>query len=598
MKTAIELLAEVYRTPEAGRIKPLGACITVQNAILAALTGMHENLQHEHMHQDKSDIFAALQKVIKMQRDNLKDTKAASQGQDIAIPALVHNQDRIAEAILAFTDLCLSQAELRAKDDFATQLRIAHDIIAKDAAYETALAAAEELDDKELENAVTKQQAVIKTLMKALNILNQWRVNNAKKIVADATEVINNVAKHLDEMEKKQARIAEVTRDLKARGPMDDEAREKLAEMDKEQEEMADLVEQLANDLYQFPELPVCNELNAKMREVYEDVLQALDSENLPSIEIAVQKEDSLLDAIRNTKERIEDVEMWLPDVPDHFVWNMESFDTDEFPDIPLVPLPDELEDLVGELLEQAESIDAQSQDNTCNNIVADMEMGWAVMDGPMPCFSAKGKSGNTRPNDNEMTGRSGAGREGQSTGELVENHVKGYEGRQTHARRTQDQFQSGMVTEDEDSTLDARATGGGKLGGESETQGMFGNAPRRDLHTAAHGRNPQRLRQETEALYATARLLYLATGSLGEAARELRGLENAPPQMKELGNLHRRVLRRLEDTQVEMKEGVVLPMPILGQKKTGGSNLNADDIGQVAEEYRDLLNDYYRSLE
>lgn len=289
---------------------------------------------------------------------------------------------------------------------------------------------------------------------------------------------------------------------------------------------------------------------------------------------------------------------MWLMDIPDNIVWNMESFDTDEFPEIPLVPLPDELEDLVGDLLDQASDIDAQSQDTTGNNIVADAEMGWGVMDGPMPSFSAKGKSGNTRPNDNEMTGRSGAGREGQSTGELVENHVKGYEGRQTKARRTLDQFQKGMVTEDENSTLDARATGGGKLGGESETQGMFGTAPRRDLHTPSHGMTPQRLRQETEALYATARLLYLGTGSLGEAARELRGIENAAPQMKELGNLHRRVLRRLSDTQVEMKDGVVLPMPVATLKKTGGSNVDPSDWGQVADEYKDLLSDYFRSLD
>ena len=90
------------------------------------------------------------------------------------------------------------------------------------------------------------------------------------------------------------------------------------------------IVEEMANDLYQFPEMPVCNELNAKMREIYEDVEQAQESEDAPALEIAVQKEDALLDAIRNTKERIEDVEMWLPDIPDNIVWNMESFDADE----------------------------------------------------------------------------------------------------------------------------------------------------------------------------------------------------------------------------------------------------------------------------
>jgi len=46
------------------------------------------------------------------------------------------------------------------------------------------------------------------------------------------------------------------------------------------------------------------------------------------------------------------------------------------------------------------------------------------------------------------------------------------------------------------------------------------------------------------------------------------------------------------------MKEGVVLPMTVLGRNKTGGSSIDAADVGQVAEEYRDLLNDYYRSLE
>jgi hypothetical protein len=214
-----------------------------------------------------------------------------------------------------------------------------------------------------------------------------------------------------------------------------------------------------------------------------------------------------------------------------------------------------------------------------------------------MPSFSAKGKSGNTRPNDNEMTGRSGAGREGQATGELVENHVKGYEGRETHARRTQDQFQKGMVTEDEDSTLKARATGGGKLGGESETQGMFGNAPRRDLHTAAHSRQQQKLRQEAEVLYASARLLYIGSGSLGEATRELRALESAPPDIRELGSLRRRILRRLEDSRVEAKGGTVLPMPVNKVNQAGGVALEDSDTEKLSEEYKPILTDYYRGL-
>lgn len=600
MADVLERFDETHRAKPQDLPARLHACVKLETAILAGLTGIPSGLANEQRHQDKADLFALLQRIVAAQRQNLKDTKAAQgPGNDAAITSnLAAIEDKLANDLVTFGDVCLVMIEDRVDDEFAKQLRAAYDILDKGKTYEKALNAAETLEAGDVAASVQGQEEVLRDLMQALNILNQWRAKNAQRILADAAETLKKTKESLADLEARQNEIAEVTRDLSQRGKLDDEVREKLREMDEKQKEMAKLVEELANDLYQFPELPVCNELNSKMREILEDVEQAKESENAPAMEIAVQKEDSLLDAIRSTKERVEDVEMWLMDIPDNIVWNMESFDADEFPNMPLVPLPDELEDIVGDLLDQASDIEAQSQDTTGNNMIADMEMGWAIMDGPMPCFSAKGKSGNTRPNDNEMTGRSGAGREGQSNGELVENHVKGLEGRETHARRTQDPFQKGMVTEDEGSTMDARATGGGKLGGESETIGMFGKAARRDLHTANHGNSPTQLRQETEAVYATARLLYLGTGSLGTAARELRGIESAGNRMKEFGSLHRRVLRRLEDTQVEMNSGVVLPMPVASVSKTGGAATDDVDINRISEEYRDIVGDYYRSLQ
>ncbi|MBT3377715.1 MAG: hypothetical protein HN742_06195 [Lentisphaerae bacterium] len=600
MAQVLEVFEEAHRAGEETVNEKLTRCVSLETHILAALTGIPTSLGREQNHQEKTDLFAALQKMVGGQRKNLKVSKEAQAANADAgvVAGLAEAQDQLANDLITFTDQCLVLIEERVDDDFAKQIRQVYDLIEKDDVYSKMLAAAEALEESDLAAGIQSEEEALRVLLRALDILNIWRMKNAQKIVKEAAEVIKETADRLEQLEAKQAQIAEVTRDLAARGALDDDARKKLAEMDEEQKEMAKMLEEMAQDLYQFPELPVCNELNSKMREIYEDVEQALDSENAPAIEIAVQKEDSILDAIRNTKERVEDVEMWLPDVPDNIVWNMESFDTDEFPEIPLVPLPDELEDIVGDLLDQASSVEQQAQDTTGNNIIADTEMGWGIMDGPMPSFSAKGKSGNQRPNDNEMTGRSGAGREGQATGELVENHVKGLEGRKTHARRTQDPFQKGMVTEDEDSTMDARSTGGGKLGGESESGGMFGKAPRRDLHTEDHGMTPMKLRQETEALYATARLLYLGTGSLGTAARTLRGIEMAPQKMKKLGSLHRRVLRRLEDTQVELANGVVLPMPVASVSKTGGAVSDDVDINQISEEYRDIVSDYYRSLE
>ena len=43
--------------------------------------------------------------------------------------------------------------------------------------------------------------------------------------------------------------------------------------------------------------------------------------------------------------------------------------------EMPLVELPEELQDIVGDLLEQDSEIDEHSQDTTGNNMVADMEM-------------------------------------------------------------------------------------------------------------------------------------------------------------------------------------------------------------------------------
>ncbi len=599
MLQAIEGFDAVRKATRHEVASALQSVVTIQTKIVAALSNLNlDSLTREQDHQAKADIFASLQNLIKRQRAALKDAMDAKAGQDIERKALARNQDQIAQLILGFQDKCLQQAQLRAGDDFSVQLRKAHDTIEEEKAFDKALAAAEELEEDNLDAAIEAQKETLKALGKALEILNQWRLSNFKKTIEDVKEVLADAGAKLGDMETKQALIAATVREMKANKNLDDEDKKKLEDIIKQHEEMADMIEKIANDLYQFPELPLCHELNSKMREVFEDVMQALDSEKSEAVEIAVQKEDNLLDAIRNTKERIEDVEMWLPDYPDHFIWNMESFDTDEMPEIPLVELPEELEDIVGELLEQDTQIDMQSQDTTGNNIIADAEMGWMVMDGPMPSFSAKGKTGNTRPNDNEMTGRSGSGREGQATGELVENHVKGYEGRKTHARRTADQLQKGMVTEDENSTMDARATGGGKLGGESETIGLHGNAPRRDLHIGSHGKNPKQLRKETEAIYASARMLYVNTGNLGEAVRELRGIENKPPELRDLGGVRKRVLRHLSDTQASSESGAVIPLPVLSGTKQGGQAAADTDFDKIADEYKPLVNNYFKSLD
>ncbi|MFA5204639.1 MAG: DUF4175 family protein [Lentisphaeria bacterium] len=604
MARAVACFDTARAAPVAARHPALRQAETLENRILARLAGGADALAGETRHRERSDLLGLLRGLADNQRRLWADTRALAaakpKADDAAAPAvqLARRQDALATDLTAFQEQAADLLQAPGDEAFASRLREARERINQGGVYEAMLTAAEALDTAEAGRATGQQATALKGLLQALDTLNRWTVENTKRQTADAGAVLAGVDAALDQLEKQQAKITETTKALAAKGSLDDAARKQLAALDAEQKPMADLVEKLAQDLYQFPDLPVCNELNSKMREIYEDVQQAAHSADAPSMEIAVQKEDSLLEAIRATKERVKDVEMWLPNVPDNVVWNMESFEADEFPDLPLVPLPDELEDIVGDLLEQAEAVAQQSQDTTGNNMMADAEMGWAIMDGPMPSFGAKGKSGNMRPNDNEMTGRSGAGREGQATGELVENQAKGLEGTETKARRPHDAFQKGQVDEAADSTLDARSTGGGKVGGQSESTGMFGQAPRRDGYVGDHAPNPVALRQEAEALYTRARLLYLGTGGLSAVAGGLRKLEEAQ-RLPALAPLAKQVLRELQAVRVTGDGGAVLAPGAGGAETRGGAAVQEVDLDQVRDTaYRDMVRDYFRDLD
>src|SRR3982751_4548858 len=97
-------------------------------------------------------------------------------------------------------------------------------------------------------------------------------------------------------------------------------------------------------------------------------------------------------------------------------------------------------------------------------------------MDGPIADMSAKGVTGNTLPNNNEMNGRAGEGPQGKSQGEMVEDTATGKGGRNTPTRLDPTPFQQGQVkNESKDPT--GGATGGGKISGQAG-QGLEGPVP------------------------------------------------------------------------------------------------------------------------
>src|SRR5205085_11516052 len=127
-----------------------------------------------------------------------------------------------------------------------------------------------------------------------------------------------------------------------------------------------------------------------------------------------------------------EDLESWMPDAADNVKWLLEEPLNKKPMQVPEMPLPKALEDLIGDRLQKADEFDEEADDVTSAWADNLDQAGWGVSDGPISSFSAKGKTGNDLPNANEVTGRSGDGRRGKSSGQMVGDTAKALKGRQT----------------------------------------------------------------------------------------------------------------------------------------------------------------------
>jgi hypothetical protein len=155
----------------------------------------------------------------------------------------------------------------------------------------------------------------------------------------------------------------------------------------------------------------------------------------------------------------------------------MEDMDTSDQDNVEQAELPTELEDLVGDLLEQEEDLFDEMDDVSSKSTMSgDKGIGWDAMDGPISNMNAQGVTGNQLPNTSEIHGRSGEGRSGKCTGEFVEDKAVGKGGRRTPTRLSPEPFQKGQIN-DTSTEPPGGATGGGKLSGAGE-EGLEGPIP------------------------------------------------------------------------------------------------------------------------
>ena len=257
---------------------------------------------------------------------------------------------------------------------------------------------------------------------------------------------------------------------------MDDftpEDQDKLKELAAVEDEWSKFMQELQKDLSKLPNQDFSNpSLLKELLAVQEDVQKAADALTRKAVEIAVPLEQS---GVENAKELTTHIEKWLPDSADRDQWKMEEPVQDL--NTPMAELPKELEDIVGDLMEQEEDLFDEVEDASSSWADSiDKGAGWDAMDGPISNMSAQGVTGNRLPNSSEIGGRSGEGRTGKAGGEMVGDEAVGKGGRRTPTRLTPDPYQAG---EGKDSSKEPAggATGGGKVSG-AAPEGLEGPVP------------------------------------------------------------------------------------------------------------------------
>jgi hypothetical protein len=202
----------------------------------------------------------------------------------------------------------------------------------------------------------------------------------------------------------------------------------------------------------------------------------------------------------------------------------------DETNAVPLVELPQELEDIVGEAEEAQMELDDELADVGASLVSLDLGEG-AIMPGSNSSNSAQGKTGNQQPeNKTEMEGRSGFGRTAMSNGQGAEDVAKKVpqNDQSTLARNTTSPLESGEVR-DEDPGAAQNATGLGKSTDATTQFGMDGELPEAVLKKMQEvAQKQQQIRAKTEAVRIRLGAHNLPTDDLDRAIESMEAVEVA----------------------------------------------------------------------
>ena len=329
---------------------------------------------------------------------------------------------------------------------------------------------------------LASQDEVIRRLKDLLQIMQDLEAQTVKEDDKEASDLPEDVQQKLKDLHDKlkefmdeQKKLLEAWNEL-AKRPVEDlteEDKKKMEALRATEDKWEKFLKDAHSDLSKLHKQDFTDpKLIKELIETYVEVEKAKDAMTKNSKPLPVPVEQAGLESAEALTTHLE---KWLPDTPDRQKWEMEEPLSEN--QAPMAELPEQIEDLIGDLMEQQEDVFEEMEDTTSSwTDSLDKGAGWDASDGPISNMSAQGVTGNRLPNSSEISGRSGEGRTGKASGEFVENQATGKGGRKTPTRLTPDQFLKGQI-DDKSKDSAGGSTGGGKVGG-SGGDGLEGPPP------------------------------------------------------------------------------------------------------------------------
>ncbi len=411
----------------------------------------------------------------------------------------------------------------------------------------------------------------------------------------EVTGVLAKIAEELDGFLREIREIEEKYEKMPKDAEEDELSSEELAALDDIEHRMDRWKKWFKDSVDAIAKLPDGFVAEDFLADTFSTIFEEIEKQPRPATtEIATPVEEGVK-ALAETV--AEDLEMWMPDAGDSIRWVMEDPVEGAF-EVPEAPLPSSLQDMIGDLIEDLEEFD-EAADDVTGAWGGNMQVGWAIMDGPISSYYAAGKTGNQLPNASEMGGRSGSGRRGRSSGQMVGATSRALEGRPTPARLTGEAYEAGIP--EAEKQLDPRgATGGGKKTGGGKL-GLQGGTPPdfvKDMERLAE--NQAMLREKVQQVARKAGARGRPLPGIDRAIELMEGAEQDYRDLRydDAARKRKTALEAVRRAGSSVDQAVTLSLehakhlpPELRREISAGSQQ------ALPEGYEDIVGAYYREL-